>query len=101
MAKFTKDSLSQNKSIPSAIPPEFILGLGDVLAIGQVKYGRFNWAKCPTNKLYLYEDALLRHVLAYLSGEEFDEETGLCHLYHAGCNLAFLDYFRRNKNEQE
>ena len=98
--EFTKEALSTTKSQPSLIPPEFILGMGQVLAFGASKYSIDNWKKCPEDKLYLYKDALLRHFLAYISGEDNDTETGLSHLYHLGCNAAFLDYFKRNKNEQ-
>ena len=36
-------------------------------------------------------DALLRHLLLYLDDPlALDEESGLPHLEHAACNLAFL-----------
>ena len=35
-------------------------------------------------------DALYRHWLAYLSGEEIDPESGMSHLWHMACNLDFL-----------
>ena len=37
-----------------------------------------------------YRDALYRHWLAYLSGEIYDAESGLPHLWHLACNAAFL-----------
>lgn len=38
-----------------------------------------------------YRDALMRHVLAYIDNpESVDEESGLKHLDHIACNVAFL-----------
>ena len=37
-----------------------------------------------------YRDALYRHWLAYLKGEQCDQESGLPHLWHLACNAAFL-----------
>lgn len=31
-----------------------------------------------------------RHLIAYQEGEELDEESGLPHLWHAACNMAFI-----------
>lgn len=39
---------------------------------------------------YIDADALYRHWLAYLGGEERDEESGLPHLWHLATNVAFL-----------
>ena len=101
MEKFTKDSLSQNKSIPAALPAQHILDMGQVLAFGEKKYGRWNWAKCPPDQVYLYEDALLRHIFSYVGGEKNDPETGLSHLAHAGCNIAFLSHFEGIRTDEQ
>lgn len=59
-----------------------------VLAFGAEKYGRDNWRKgMDFSRL---ADAALRHVYAFLDGEDADKETGLSHLAHARCCLAFL-----------
>lgn len=83
------------KNMVSLIPPEFILGIGSVFTYGANKYDKNNWKLCEDTDRY--KDALLRHLLAYLSGEEKDSESGLSHLYHCGANIAFLDYFDRIK----
>lgn len=88
--EFTKDSLSENKPIPGAISAEFTDQISKVLAFGAAKYGRDNWAQCSKEQLFLYEDALLRHINAYRMGEVNDKETNLNHLAHAACNLMFL-----------
>jgi hypothetical protein len=82
----------------SLVESDFILGMAKVLTFGANKYGVENWklGDSPEN-IRRYKDALLRHVLAYTSGELVDPETGLSHAYHAACNLMFLDYLQ-NKN---
>ena len=38
-----------------------------------------------------YRDAMYRHMLAYLDDPKgVDEESGLPHLWHLACNVAFL-----------
>ena len=59
-----------------------------VLAFGAEKYGAHNWrAGMDFSRLM---DACLRHVYAFADGEDVDKETGLSHLAHARCCLAFL-----------
>ena len=59
-----------------------------VMAFGAQKYGRDNWrAGMDFSRL---ADAALRHVYAFVDGEDKDKETGLSHLAHARCCLAFL-----------
>jgi hypothetical protein len=71
-----------------------------VLAHGARKYGRDNWrGGMKWSRLY---DALLRHVEAFIDGEDLDRETGLPHLAHAGCNIFFLlEYMRLGKGEDD
>ena len=88
--KYDKD-----KTKLSLIEPAFIVGLGDVLTFGAKKYGVDNWKNATSKDVSRYKDALLRHIFAYLDGEKCDKETNLSHLYHAACNLMFLDYFER------
>ena len=90
---FIKDDKGKTKL--SLIEPAFIVGLGDVLTFGAKKYGVNNWKNATKEDVNRYKDALLRHILAYLDGEKRDKETNLSHLYHATCNLMFLDYLER------
>lgn len=59
-----------------------------VMAFGATKYGRDNWRKGMEFSRLM--DACLRHVYAFADGEDLDKETGLSHLAHARCCLAFL-----------
>ncbi len=81
-----KDDLEKNAL--HLIPTEAIDGLGHVLTFGARKYGDRNWEKgMAWSRCY---GALLRHLNAWWGGEDEDAETGMSHLWHALCCLAFL-----------
>lgn len=65
----------------------WLCGVGAVLTFGAHKYAAHNWRKGIELSRLL--GAALRHIFAFLGGEDCDPETGLCHLYHASCCLMF------------
>jgi hypothetical protein len=78
----------QGKVRLDLIPPELLFAVGEVLTFGAGKYGPRNWELgMDWSRPYA---AMLRHMLAWWSGEDNDPETGKSHLWHAGCCLAFL-----------
>jgi hypothetical protein len=77
----------------SLVEPKFIYGLGEVLTMGAKKYEVDNWKLMNPDDIYRYKDACLRHLLAYLSGEYYDTESGLPHIIHSAVNLMFIQYF--------
>lgn len=77
------------KPMPRLLPPSALLAISRVLTFGAQKYSPDNWKKVPGAK-DRYLDAMLRHILAYNSGEINDPESGENHLAHAGCCLMFL-----------
>ena len=82
----------------SLLPFEELKDVVKVLMHGAEKYSVNNWKKCDdTNR---YKDALMRHVIAYVSGEKTDEEFGLSHLAHAICNCLFLMWFDKHKEDK-
>ena len=78
------------------IPPLATKALAEVLTFGAVKYAPNSWQNVPEGERR-YTAALMRHFEAYRSGEEIDPETGLSHLKHAICNLAFLLHFQEKR----
>jgi hypothetical protein len=67
-----------------------------VLMYGAEKYtkdgvsGAHNWKQgLPTTEIC---DSLVRHLAAYLNGEDNDPESGLPHIGHMLCNLMFLSH---------
>lgn len=71
------------------VPPELIEAVGTVRTFGVQKYGDSEcWEKV---EVYRYKDAMVRHLVAYLKdSKSVDDESGLPHLWHAACNIAFL-----------
>lgn len=72
------------------LPPVAIEEMGRVLGYGAKKYAPDNWRKVGDDWKSRYLSAALRHLFAYMRGEMIDVESGLPHLSHALCNLAFL-----------
>lgn len=78
----------QSKPRMDLIPPEALLALGNVLGMGAAKYGGRNWEQgMAWGRPHA---ALMRHLLAWWSGEDTDPESGLSHLHHVLTNAAFL-----------
>lgn len=76
------------KPRPTLVPVSLILAVTDIREYGCKKYcDPDNWRRVEPQR---YRDALYRHWLAYLSGEKNDPESGLPHLHHVACNVAFL-----------
>ena len=77
-----------NKVRMELLAPEFLYGIASVLTFGAKKYAAGNWARgMEWSRPF---GAMLRHLFAWVGGEREDKETGLSHLYHAGCCLMFL-----------
>lgn len=80
-----------NKPRIDLFPPEALTGISTILGIGAKKYGERNWEQgMDWGRIYA---ANMRHLLAWWGGQENDDGpggTGKPHLWHAGCNTAFL-----------
>lgn len=62
--------------------------LAAVLTFGAKKYAAHNWRKGFLKTRLI--GAMLRHVFAYLRGENKDPESGLSHIAHAMCMGMFI-----------
>lgn len=71
----------EGKADLSQVTLELVEGLARVRMFGEKKYARDNWKK--GFKVTRSLSACLRHVFKFLSGETYDQESGLCHLFHA------------------
>lgn len=71
------------------VPRRIIWDIAAIRMYGNQKYGDpENWRQVEPQR---YKDALMRHLLKYLDDPTgVDEESGLPHLWHAACNIAFL-----------
>lgn len=80
---------------PTLVPPSMVMAVAAVREYGCQKYhDPENWAGVEPQR---YRDALYRHWLSYLDGEEKDQESGLPHLWHIACNTAFLIELEREE----
>jgi len=70
------------------VPSSLNFAVAKTLMYGAQKYEKGNWRK-GMSWMSVY-DCLQRHMMKWLDGEMVDEESGLPHLYHAACNIAFL-----------
>jgi hypothetical protein len=60
----------------------------EAMMVGAAKYGDRTWEHKP---YAIYEDALLRHVTAHISGDCYDHaDTGLPHLALAAANALII-----------
>ena len=71
------------------VPRQIIRDIARIREYGNNKYGDpDNWKTVEPER---YRDAAFRHWLAYLDDPDgVDEESGLKHLWHLACNIAFL-----------
>lgn len=71
------------------VPPRIIWDVAAVREYGTAKYkDPENWRKVSVQR---YRDAMFRHMMAYLAAPHGkDPESGLKHLWHLACNVAFL-----------
>ena len=71
------------------VPRKIIFDIARVREYGNLKYkDPENWRTVAKER---YRDAAYRHFMAYLDDPNgTDEESGLPHLSHLACNIAFL-----------
>lgn len=78
------------------VPRQIIFDIAKVREYGCAKYkDPDNWKRVSAER---YRDAAYRHFMAYLDDPaSMDEESGLPHLWHLACNIAFLCEMERPK----
>ena len=82
---------------PTLVPVGLIKAVASVREYGCKKYhDPENWKQVEPQR---YRDAIYRHWLAYLEGEQCDQESGLPHLWHLACNAAFLIEMEDKSND--
>lgn len=83
----------------SLLPFDTIEEVVKVLEFGKIKYSAHNWCSGEGFKYTRVVNALLRHLFAFMRGEDNDPETGLSHVAHCACNIIFLLHFIKNKDK--
>ena len=70
------------------VPAEIIEAVGVVMTHGVEKYGEGSYKNVEPKR---YRAALMRHICKWLKEPHgIDEDSGLPHLWHIACNVAFL-----------
>ena len=86
-----KHKADSGKPRPTLVPLQIIWEIAKVRGYGLEKYpqtGRDGWREIDIERI---RDAMLRHCLRYIEDPHgVDEESGLPHLSHLACNIAFL-----------
>jgi hypothetical protein len=79
------------KKVPtlSVIPTAALVHMGRAMENGAEKYGPFNWRQHPVQS-GIYVDACLRHLMAWMDGEEDADDSGVHHLGHAMACLGIV-----------
>lgn len=90
----------QKQARLGSIDPRALLTMAEVAGFGEAKYARLNYMKgYPWS---LSWDAAERHLLAFWSGQDLDEESGLPHLAHAAWHcLAMLAFLQHGLGEDD
>ena len=88
------------KKVPmQLLSPIALAATAKVLAFGAAKpeYGPNNWRKgLEWDRL---NGAILRHLSAFMVGEDLDPETGLPHIDHVACEVMFLQELYRTRKD--
>jgi len=84
-----KDIVGAKKAPLGFVPPALYIGAAEGMAIGADKYGPFNWRGHLPIQYMTYVEAMLRHLLALVDGQDLAEDTGVHHLKHVLPAAAF------------
>ena len=88
-----------NKARFDLVPPTALEEIVEVLTYGANKYADRNWEQgIDFGRVFA---ATMRHLWKWWRREEFDDESGIHHLAHAGCNILFLLHYIRGKEKYE
>lgn len=86
-----KDRLGVKKPPLSLVPMVAVIYESFVFAHGAAKYGEFNWRRKNVRRR-VYLEAILRHTIAALAGENVDSDSGMPHEAHIrACAAIILD----------
>jgi hypothetical protein len=101
MADKFVDGLKHDGGKPrlSLVPPILIKAVGTVMTHGAEKYGVNSYKNVEPDR---YRDALARHYCSYMEDPYGkDKDSGLPHLWHVACNVAFLLELDKVKKDEE
>jgi hypothetical protein len=77
----------------------FLEGAAAAQGFGSKKYGDWNFTKGISYMRLC--DAAMRHIIAFMWGEDSDPESGLSHIDHAAANLNMLKFMIQERSEMD
>ncbi len=97
-----KAKADKDKPRLSLVPSEIIRCIARIREYGQKKYGEQadHWDEVEIER---YRDAAYRHLLNYIDNPDkgIDKESGLPHLWHLACNVAFLCELEKRREDEK
>ena len=82
------------------VPRRILTDIARIREYGNAKYpegGVDNWKQVEPER---YRDAAFRHFVAYLDDPHgVDKESGLPHLWHLACNIAFCARWKTSRSK--
>lgn len=84
-----KQAIGEAKCPLHLVPPALTIGVAEAMADGARKYGAYNFRDSKI-KCSVYTAAILRHLFAYMDGEENAKDSGVHHLKHAAACIALM-----------
>jgi hypothetical protein len=91
-SKMSSKKFDSGKADLSILSITAMSEIAKAFEFGSKKYGRYNYLETGFQYTRLLS-ACMRHIGAWTWGEEYDQESGLSHLAHAGaCVVMLLDH---------
>lgn len=84
-----KEKMGALKPDLSLVPLTAMIAIANGLADGAVKYGYMNWRSTNIKHRPMIA-AAMRHLGAYMDGEDYAEDSGVHHLHHVMAGVAVL-----------
>jgi hypothetical protein len=91
-----------NKVRVDLLPIDPMLQIAEVFTFGAKKYFANSYRQGETVAWSRTYGSIMRHLMAFWSGEDRDPESGLNHLAHAGTQLMILmEHVRHNQDKDD
>jgi len=84
-----KSSFGTKKPSLALIPQAALVEEAVAFELGAEKYGAYNWRDTSVSMM-VYLNAALRHIAAFVDGEDVDPESGISHAAHARACLGII-----------
>ena len=84
-----KQAVGETKCPLHLVPPALAIGVAEAMKNGADKYGAYNFRESGI-AASVYIGAILRHLYAYMDGEDCARDSQIHHLKHIGASIALM-----------